>query len=107
MRSPPTSRASDARSSVVVTTFSFASAAKAPAPRGTIAATRSADVSRPIFMGCPLIRSRSERVRAMRPDRELHLQQQFVGRLALRVPRPAVHPAQLAELARPERDDHR
>jgi hypothetical protein len=47
---------------------------------------------------------RLERVRAVRPDRELQLKQELIGGRSVGVIRPAVLTAQLAELAGPERE---
>src|SRR5215211_5542921 len=46
-------------------------------------------------------------MRAVRADRELQLEQELVGSRSVRVVRPPVLAAQLAELARPERDQGR
>src|SRR6266849_9096675 len=107
MRSPPTSRAIDARSSVVAMTFNL------PCARDGVA-TRSAAASAPtmilVFINTFFRTGAArvlERVRPVRPDRELELEQELVRRWPDRVLRPAVLPAHLAELARPVRQDER
>src|SRR3954469_14012910 len=105
MRSPPTSRTIAARSSVVVTTFNFPCACTGAA--ATIAAMTSArtKLRRPIKnskSGSKTQQSRmSERVCTVRPDRKLELEQEFVGRLGLRVAGAPVLATDLAEFARP------
>src|SRR3954452_20909105 len=98
MRSPPTSRAIAARSSVVVTTFSLPCASAEDGAVNT-AATARAMISLKVLI--TKLRRASERVRAVRPDRELELEQELIGRIRLRVAGAAVLTANLAELARP------
>src|SRR5258708_3551818 len=100
MRSPPTSRAIDARSSVVVMTFSLPCAAAGVL--ASIARPASAAVNRAVFIWSLL-----ERMRTVRTDGELELKQQLVGRGTQRVVGAAVLRAHLAELARPVGEDRR
>src|SRR5215471_16932637 len=90
IRSPPTSVAIDARSSVADTTLSF------PAPWQTPATVRSAMIM--CFIECLLA---LERVRSMCPDRELELEQKLIGGHVLAVTSAAELTANLAELAGP------
>src|SRR4030095_7516623 len=105
--SPPTSRASAARSSVVATTRSPAAAAGPPSISSMIQANRTERVNERMINspeGSSLHSTdNSERVRDMRTDGEIELEQELVGRNAFRVVRVAVLAANLAELARPER----
>src|SRR5512140_1634727 len=118
MRSPPTSRESDARSSVVVTTFGFEAALAVPA--ASVATTASIvfhlicvfgiQVPPRIRTGAPHERRSkhgSKRVRPMSAHRELELKQKFVGREILAVTGAAQLAADLAELAWPLRQDGR
>src|SRR4051794_36940706 len=82
-----------ARSGVVVTTVRAARAGRAPSRQ---AAAASAAIVESLFMA-----TLSERVGAVRPDREQELEQELVGIDALGVARMPVLAAHLAELARP------
>src|SRR5262245_39586200 len=95
--SPATSRAMDARSSVAVMMFSL-SCARA----GTARASASATARMEMTFISPL-----ERVRPVRTDGKLELEQEFVGCRSERVVGAPVLPAHLAELARPERQEQR
>src|ERR1051325_1541448 len=110
MRSPPTSWAIAARSCVVVMTFSLPCAcAVDPASQATATSAAIESRLRQGF-GAPsrdCISCLLEGVRPMRTDRELQLEQQFVGDLIAGIGRAAVLPAHLAELARPERQRRR
>src|SRR5262245_34336682 len=90
-RSPPTSRAIDARSSVVATRFSLPCAV-------AFEATSEAATSAIAAMS---VRRRLERMCTMSSDRILELKEQFIRRRPLGVGRAAVLAAHLAELARP------
>src|SRR5262249_4694661 len=110
--SPPTSRASAARSSVVVTTRNGAAAA-GRAPIATANAVASASwmsvrkVNR-FMIVCPWsLESVSEDVRAVRANSEVELEQELVRADAFRVVGQPVLAANLTEFARPERDEER
>src|SRR4051812_41886952 len=118
--SPPTSRVSAARSSVVVTTFTAARASTAIDPRTParindgikrftvhLTWTRNQAGGWGLEAGADLAWSRepgagSEHMRAMRADRKQELEQELVGRHAFGVVGAAVLAAHLAEFARPE-----
>src|SRR2546421_8287207 len=96
MRSPPTSRARAAISSVDVTTFSAPFAARATFKAATPAAAT--------VMNCRLVMSTLfplEGVRPMGADAELKLEQQLVGIAKARIAAVPILRANLAELARP------
>src|SRR5437763_16651494 len=99
MRSPPTSPAIDARSSVVEITLSLACAC---ARIGASSTTKAMKPNMNLRMMIPL-----ERVRAVRADGKLELEQQLVGDRPFRVVRAAVLSADLAEFAGPVRQDSR
>src|SRR5262245_14400727 len=92
-----------ARSDVVVTTVIAAAAGRADAasPIAASAAAITARVNR------LLMSTSSERVRAVRADREQELEQDLVGVDALGVGRAAELAADLAELARPVGQERR
>src|SRR6185436_16817867 len=97
MRSPPTSRPIDARSSVEVITASLPCAHAADGP-SSVASTASV-ASRPSMRRLPNDRApASERVCTVSPDRELELEQQLVGGRSVGVVGAAVLPSHLAEL---------
>src|SRR5436190_10534150 len=91
MRSPPTSRASAAMSSVDVMTFSCPLAARA-APRAAVAAMNC----RRVILMIPL-----KWVRSVRADAELQLEQQLIRRADPLILSVSILGADLAELARP------
>src|SRR6516225_8465258 len=95
MRSPPTSRAIDARSSVDVTTLSFDWASAGPASSAKHAARRARVVSHLKVM------AHLKGMRAVRADRELELKQKLVGNLSRGVVGSPKLPADLTELAGP------
>ena len=132
IRSPPTSRAIDARSSVVAMTFNLPCAERRRAQQRNHRATSSlvchsasirllitksrrsrrssvVIVSLRVLRGFVIHRRLIdlERMRAVRADRELELEQELVRRRADRVVGAPVLPAHLAELARPVRQDRR
>src|SRR5581483_9042920 len=118
IRSPPTSRAIAARSSVVATTVSLpwarpgsGHAARTRASASTLdlfmliggltSITRHCPGSGGTLLRSPCARPRSKRMRPMCANRELELEQQLVGGRPVAVRRPPVLAAHLAELAGP------
>src|SRR5713226_2183187 len=100
MRSPPTSAASEARSSVAVMTLSLPAASQTPvAARNTVVTTRCLRV-REIFLESILL-SGLKRVRSMGADGKLELEQELVGSQVLAILRAPELAADLAELAGP------
>src|SRR6185436_7982219 len=94
-RSPPTSRAMDARSSVVVMTFSLPWACAIDAMSEIPIPTRHAADFMTVIYGAPqtlnrLPRTASERVRTMGSDREQKLKKKFIRQIADGVLRPTV-----------------
>src|ERR1051326_7504656 len=103
MRSPPISRPIDARSSVEATTFSLFCADNDTAP-----SARAAAATNHSFLPIALSSSTAncnynvtthalERMRSMRADRELKLEQKLVRLRSGRIRRPAVLAPHLAE----------
>src|SRR5262245_49282845 len=97
MRSPPTSRAIDARSSVVVTTFSR------PCASAGVAASNSptATTARRNLLKFILFPLWLKRMRAVSAYRKHELKQQLVGRRFLRISDTTKLSPNLAELAGP------
>src|SRR5262245_15042213 len=114
-RSPATSRAIAARSSVDAMMFSFPCARAGVEPITAMIATRMGiSVFRFMFFFFFLILNSQflitgllERMRAMRTDVELHLEQELVGDRSFGVVGVTVLTANLAELARPVRQRER
>src|SRR3970282_2808660 len=95
-RSPPTSRASAARSSVVVRTLSLEAAAAGAKPaRARQAVSSSARAVRLVIVVS------LEGVRAVRAQRAQKLEKEFIGGGVFRVAGAAQLPAHAAELTRP------
>src|SRR6187397_2317015 len=106
MRSPPTSRAIAARSSVVVMTLGFPCACAIDAM--SVIANAAAHVDWMNFMTTPqVLEPASERMRTVCTDGKLELEEKLVRRIPGGVLRPAVLAAHLAELARPIRQHER
>src|SRR6185295_3869120 len=97
--SPPIVCASDAKSSRVETTWSFAAAS--PCASAAAVPRRTKRNMRASFMLA------SEGMGAVGADGELHLEQDLVGGLGVEVPPPAQLRSDLLELARPEREEER
>src|SRR5262245_16436871 len=101
-RSPPTSRAIAARSSVLVMTFNLLSACVTDVATAiTMAATQVNDFVN--LIRTPQASNASARVRTVGADRELELKKKLICRIADRVVGTPVLAADLTEFARPER----
>src|SRR5262252_1931558 len=117
MRSPPISCPIEARSSVVATTFSLDCANAVCAPSSTANDRRNffMSISQSTNNQQPRTNNQQpqtnnqqlKRVRAMRTNRKLELEQELVRVFSGAVVRPPVLSADLAELARPVRQRER